>query len=63
MVNNNFKTKFYDKRDTFPFSIVCMSHFNLCIPSNDYYASRGSENLSFVTATSDSKKKTVNIDP
>ena len=38
-------TKLYDKRDTFPFSVVCMPHSDSDISSVIYYASKGSEIL------------------
>ena len=48
-----FKTQLYDKRDTFPFSIVRMSHLDSYIPLNIYYTSISSEIVGFVRTTSE----------
>ena len=43
--NSKFKTQLCGKRDSFPFSIVCMPHLDGNILLNIYYAFIGSKNL------------------
>ena len=51
--NKKFKNQLYNKRDAFPFSIVCMPYLDNKIPSNIFYASVGSENSQFAKTSSD----------
>ena len=51
--NNTLRTKQFDRRDTFQFSIVLMPHLGSNIPSNIYYSSMRSEILNFARLTSD----------
>ena len=48
-----------DKRDAFPFSIVCMPHLDSNIPGNTYSASIVSEIFGFVRTTSNSSTFTT----
>ena len=43
--NNKFSLSLYDKRDTFPFSIVRMPYLSSNIPSKMFYATLGAEVL------------------
>ena len=43
--NNNFETSLYDKRDTFPFSIVRMPFLYSNMPTKMFYSSLGAEIL------------------
>ena len=49
--NNIFVYKLFDKRDAFPFSIVCMPDLSNNIPSNIYYGAVFSELLRIARAT------------
>ena len=52
--NKKFKTKLFDKRDPYPFSMGCMPHLDSNILSNFYYASLASQILRFDRNTSGS---------
>lgn len=52
ITEKQFQTCLFDKRDSFPFSIVRMPYRNSNIPSNMFYATLGSEVLRIGRATS-----------
>ncbi len=51
IVNRKFEIGLYDKRDSFPFSIVRMPHKSSNLPSNIFYSCIGAEILRIVRAT------------
>ena len=52
IVNKQFKTKLYDKRDNFSFSIVRLPFLSSNMPSKMFYSSLGAEFLRICRATS-----------
>ena len=61
IVNKQFKTKLYDKRDNFSFSIVRLPFLSSNMPSKMFYSSLGAEFLRICRATSNLQEVLNNL--